>query len=543
MISPDREGSTTPPKPGGDFGLHLILVAVAVAVHVWVIHNTSVTARDSIGFARYALNLTDPNAGRAESEHRSFWQFLRDEKHPPGYPALIFVISVFVRPLYAAPLPDQILRSAQVASALSAVLLVFPTFRLGRMLFDRTVGFWAALVFQLLPVVARDTSDGLSDGPFLLFVSWAVLSGVCGVTTGGMGAFARCGLAAGCAYLIRPEGLVVPVACGVVLWVAFIQRIVLPRPVVRNLLALSLGFLVVGGPYMLVIGRITNKPAMFEVAFHSFEPPIGGLLFAESISTDLVGPNRLGAVALACVKEWLKAAHYGVAVLAVVGLFLTWRRVMREPQFWFPVVYAVVHLLVVALLGYKKGYVSERHFLPVVWVGVVFAIGGLRESCQLWHQVPGLGLIFCWRYWPTVIAAGLALVGLPPLAKSLHENRAGHKEAGIVLRDELEALNAAHPPLASGVVIIDHYEWAQFYAERSLYRVVPDPPAPEQKVVYVVLELKDGRPETPTYQSERHRVAVAIFQDRHNPPEWVYHWPKNEPRERAKVVLVKQVRK
>src|SRR4051812_20384519 len=38
------------------------LAAVAVAVHAWVLAHTTVTARDSIGFARTALQFQDPKA-------------------------------------------------------------------------------------------------------------------------------------------------------------------------------------------------------------------------------------------------------------------------------------------------------------------------------------------------------------------------------------------------------------------------------------------------------------------------------------------------
>jgi Dolichyl-phosphate-mannose-protein mannosyltransferase len=522
------------------------LILISVVVHGGIISNTSVTARDSVGFARYALNLIDPNAGRPESTSRSLLTVLREEKHPPGYPALVAAVSPVVRRFDPAPLADQMLRSTQVASALAAVLLVLPSFWLARQLFDRTVGFWAVLLFQVLPVAARDTSDGLSDGPFLLFATTALAVGVRAVCAGGTRWHCvACGAVAGLAYLVRPEGVVLPVAAACTLCLGVLGRRVRLAVAAGQLLAVAVGFLAVGGPYMAVIGGITNKPAMNKpVAVASLSPPRGATpLFAEVLPTDVQGVQRIGSAAGAIGREWLKVAHYGVAVFAVIGLTMTARRVRTEPKFWLPLVYVAGHLLVLVILGFKQGYVSERHLLPVTFVGVVFAVGGLPAWFRLWTRIPGIGPVFAWRHWPTVTTLGLMASCLPPLMKSLHDNRLGHKLAGVKLASELDRLSATDPQALAGVVVIDHYEWAQFFAGRSYHRIPADPPVEWQRVVYAVLELKDGRPEAAAFHSDRHRAAVDLFSDPANPPEWVYWWPEDGPRESARVVLLKQVRR
>src|SRR5207249_2546738 len=76
------------------------------------------------------------------------------------------------------PLPESTLLAAQLVSAIAGVLLVVPTYLLGRMLFGRNVGFAAALLFQVLPVPARITSDGLAEGLYLLGSATALVIGV-----------------------------------------------------------------------------------------------------------------------------------------------------------------------------------------------------------------------------------------------------------------------------------------------------------------------------------------------------------------------------
>ena len=112
--------------------------------------------------------------------------------HPPGYPLAVLGVSEAVRPLYAAPLPEQMLLSAQLASALAGVLLVLPTYALGRMLFGKFAGFAAALLFQVLPVPARITSDGLSEGVYLLVAATARADTAARASPAGKAAAAGC---------------------------------------------------------------------------------------------------------------------------------------------------------------------------------------------------------------------------------------------------------------------------------------------------------------------------------------------------------------
>ena len=96
--------------------------------------------------------------------------------------------------------------SAQLASALAGTLLVIPMYYLGRELFSRSVGLWAALCYQCMPSSGRFIADGLSEATFLLFAATGLLMGLKGLRQRSSFHFALCGLFAGLAYLTRPEG-------------------------------------------------------------------------------------------------------------------------------------------------------------------------------------------------------------------------------------------------------------------------------------------------------------------------------------------------
>src|SRR5262249_49195146 len=158
--------------------------------------HTEVAARDSIGFIRYAWQL----------QHRPWQEVLPHAEQHPGYPVVLLGVSLPVRQFLHLPDALAMQLSAQLASALAGVLLIFPMFSLGRELFDRTTGFGAALLFQCLPASGRVLSDGLSEATFLLLAATALYCGVRALRTRSVFGFGLCGLCSGLAYLTRPEG-------------------------------------------------------------------------------------------------------------------------------------------------------------------------------------------------------------------------------------------------------------------------------------------------------------------------------------------------
>ena len=152
--------------------------------------------------------------------------------------------------------------SAQLVSAAAGVLLVIPMFYLGRALFDQGVGFWAALLFQCLPIGARATADALSEGLFLLVTASALWLAVWGLDRPSRLRFGVCGLLIGLAYLTRPEGALTAAALGMVL----MGMQVLPmwrRPWRQTLscaACLGAGAVLVALPFVAVTGHITTKP-------------------------------------------------------------------------------------------------------------------------------------------------------------------------------------------------------------------------------------------------------------------------------------------
>jgi hypothetical protein len=514
------------------------LVLVAVAVHAWLITHTALTARDSLGFARLALCLESPNAAPRIDKNRpnNALDHVRGAEHPPGYPLAVLAVDSVHRHLSDRPVADRVLLSCQLANALAAILLVVPTYLLGRMLFGRNTGFAAALLFQVLPVPARITSDGLTEGVFLLVAAVALVLGVRAVRRPRISGFLLCGLATGASYLVRPEGLLIAAGPGAVaLWLALARR--WPRQTAfGRITALCVGVALVAVPYMALIGKLSNKPsAGLVLPFQGPPKPIprgepetssrvhGHALFARwyDPARDGETSRELWAVP-AVLKEASQSGNYFVWPLAAFAVLALRRRFAIDPGPWVLAVIGACTFPLLVLLVLRGGYVSERHTMLLTLIGCQFAAAGLPLLAaaigQLVPRIERLGV--------RVTAAGLlvALVAssLPFALKSMHPHREGHRHAGLWL--------ATHMTDRDGIV--DPFCWAEWYSGRTLYRI-PWNPEPSRNT-YVIMENTGSTPHSrlPLYPIARKYLEYPAIRP-------VYFWPENVSKDKASVIVYK----
>lgn len=525
---------------GPDYLRLAVLAAVSVAVHLWLVGHTSVTARDGVGFARFALRVQSPPAAEGPWDPtRTRLDVVRMEKHPPGYPVAVWITAKVVRNTAGLPLSESTLLAAQLVSSFAALLLVVPSYLLGRMLFGRNVGFAAALLFQVLPVPARLTSDALTEGTYLLAAVSALAIGVRAVRRPTPGWFLMCGLATGVSYLVRPEGLMVGGSVGLlVVGLGLTRR--WPRDLAfGRLVAMVVGMALVAVPYVVIIGKLTNKPTgndslptvpgmgrvmgLTQAPGRSTGGPVFGAFWVLPQDTGPVG--IVWPAVTAAADETAKGLHYGGAALAVFGLIALRRRIVADPGVGLLVVLLGVNAAVAVALGVRGyevngnwvHYVSERHVILIVFLGCVFAAAGLPELQQHLRTA---------RWVPITLLALVVATALPSTLKPLHTNREGHKHAGRWLRENLKDED----------VLIDPFEWAGWYGERTLHQIPPDPK--NAPVIYAVTDDKNR--DEDHARLPRMREARNVAADGRS--ELVYHWPEDRPVSEAKVKVYRLVR-
>ena len=519
------------------------LLLLAVAVHGWLLTHTYVTARDSIRFARTAIQMersagTPANPGEIDD---SLTGVLQRAEDPPGYPMAVLVTSWFVRSVYhppgPTPLADQMLFSAQLAAAIAGVLLIFPMYWLGRQLFGQFAGFAAAAMFQVLPVPAHITSDGLSDGLYLFFLACSLAFGTRAIGRPTIGKFLQCGFATGLCFLVRPEGALGGLSCGFV----GIGMVLLGRWPWRAAMgwftALTVGAVLMAAPYMVLIGGISNKPSVREMMSPILNPrqqmmqgaqgavPVANAPLIAAVFVPNVDGNKFLWVPQAVVKEAGKGFHYSVAVLGFIGLFTARRMIRDDARIWVIVAFQFLSLALVVTLGYKQSYISERHTLPIVMVGSILAGGSLLPFSR-W---------LCGSRESSVVGVAVAILvvvmmsAIPATLKPLHAQRVGHVLAGRYLAEHAKPEDT----------IVDPYEWALYYSGRSYSNVSPDPEKPPIHWVVIVPESGNAKRDfSPDSRHDRLKLAESIAS--HPAAEVVYYWPEDGPVENARVKLYRR---
>jgi hypothetical protein len=503
----------TAPLPARPFPSWLalsLLFILAFGLRLAIIARTEVAARDSIGFIRYAFRL----------EREPLLAVLKESEQPPVYPATVFLVSWPVRAWRGDSDCDTMVLSCQLASAVMAALSIIPTILLGRELGGRRLGWIAAGFVLCLPTWLRLTSDGLSEGTYLFWLAMALWLGLCGLRRPGIIIFAACGMTAGIAYLTRPEGLEVVVAVGGVLLAR--QLLAATRqPMTRvgpQLLALGCGLLVLAGPYVTIIGGLSNKNSVRGTIGEPVNDPNGllpqygsaggPLLLATWLHESGGLDPRLVWAAKAFGMETVRAFQYFGLGLVALGLIVARPRPGTGPARAALVAIGVLHALILCRMASLAGYLSERHTLLFVFIGSFPAAAAVLWLGRFTRRVPTTRLI------AGLVVAGL-LTAAPALAKPLHYNRAGHKAAGRWL-----AANAT-----SDDAILDPFCWAEFYAGRLNPRVTTDRPGR----LFVILETGDN-PHSRLPQIKNAKAKGALG-------EPVYHWPEDRSQDKAQVVV------
>jgi hypothetical protein len=511
-----------------DWWLLAVLLAAA-SIRIWQLTHTTVAARDSISFIRVAWRLH-------EAPLAQWPRVLKESEQHPAYPLALLGSSKPLGLVCHGTLADLMRLSAQLVSAVAGVLLVLPVFCLGRDWFDRRVGFGSALLLQCLPVSGRILADGLSEALFLLFASSALLwSGRALRRPRSPGAFALAGLFGALAYLTRPEGILIVLATGLVLLAG--QAVQGWRRSRRDLLActaaLSLSALLLAGPYMAMIGRLTVKPSALRVMEnHTAEAaPLtpepspqrrergnsgegGHVLLAVWKVYDRLPSQRVWWGLGVLGYEIAKGACYVGAAAALLGLWLDRKRLVRMPAAWMMllvclgVAYALWRVVVVI------GYLSDRHTLLILLCGGPWCVAGLlwiadfRLQISDWKKKLSAGFVFqseiCnLKSEIKVLALPLllALVSLPKTLQPLHLHRAGFREAGMWL--------------AENTLPVDHIDdalcWSHYYAGRVFLegKLFPPPAGYQPRDFIVIEDAGNPHPRSLKYQQAWARVERA----------------------------------
>ncbi len=443
----DQSPLTPGPSPSGrgekraDWLLIGVLIALVLPLRIWLICNTEVTARDSIGYIRFALQF----------EQKPWQEVLTKSEQHPGYPVLVLLTSLPVRAWSGETTPENMEFSAQLVNLVASLLLLVPTYLLGRQFFDRPISFWGSSCYtSICRSALQHLSDGISEPAFLVFLVSGLLFAVQAIRDHCVWRCALSGLCAGLAYLIRPEGTLIVPAFGFVL-IAMQFRSASRVSWTRFLCcgtAMVLAAAFIGAFYVGATGRITPKLSAIQI-LNNLWHLVAGLdgrgdapvafaghwtLFATSFAPIDNKAVRLMRSLWALVSEINQGFHYLAGVPALLGLCWSFGALRRDPGFWLLAAFGLLHSFILVSLAMSVNYVSDRHVMILVLLGCFFIVAGLRELPRrvlAWFNADQTATWFrSAQLWFAVLLIALIGACLPKATQRLHGNRAENHAAG-----------------------------------------------------------------------------------------------------------------
>ena len=506
------------------------LLLLVLPLRLWLLYNTEVAARDSITYVQYALQF-----------EKSDWRtVLAANQQHPGYPLLVWLMSLPVRAVEGETTPENMALSTQLVSMAASLLLIVPMYWLGRQFFDRKTSFWATLLFQYLPIGAQHLSDGISEPVYLLWIVSGLLQGIHAVRDRSLLRCGLCGFFAGLAYLTRPEGvLILAAVAAVAILVQFSTSLRCSwRRFSPAASTMVIAAMLTGSPYPMATQRLSNKPSIFWM--FGLQNPFQQQAQSEPSSAGVNGSRVLFAAAFprvdskmvrviqsvkALLIEFYQGLHYVGAIPALLGLWWSFGRLRSNAGFGVVAVYCTLHSALLMAHAISACYVSDRHVMILVLFACYFVVVGLRElpgRLMAWRAIPVVDWAWSWRsapLWSAALLIGLFAFCLPKATQRLHANRAGNHAAGRWLARTVE----------DGDIIDDVYDWSRYFSGQFL-KTEHDPN--HVPMCFIVTTPKGG----PALDSVVGRPKVALRPD----ATVVFRWPDLGDVEKAKVVVYAQ---
>jgi 4-amino-4-deoxy-L-arabinose transferase-like glycosyltransferase len=407
-----------------------ILVTIALVIGVYLIATTILINKDGVLYIEQAQNFSsDPSLGVRGI-------------YPPGYPFLIYIAHRIVTLLSNSVSVETWIYSAQSVSLLCRMLSLIPLYFIGKLLVGSRNSYLALLILIFLPYPAEYGSEIVREWSHLFFLATAFFFLTQASTNGNWQMFAAAGLFAGIGYMIRPECAQI-VLYGM-LWL--LVGLFIPRAGINRLkavcltLILIIGFLIPAVPYSIMRGELL-PPKLKEVVssdknyqIERVEKPVyiasvtpKDILMAFGKLTERIGENLM----------------YFFMLPLIIGLYYHFRRpkeLLADGRLFISAL-IILYIAMMLLLHINFGYMSRRHFMPMIvftafyiptglliiadWISGINITGNenKQKNTQKWFFILlTAGMLICFVKLSGLI--GVERKGYREAAKWLKENTA-----------------------------------------------------------------------------------------------------------------------
>ncbi len=199
---------------------------------------------DTVAFSRLGKNLIE--SGRyVFGENYNMGVFF-----PPGYPGLIGIVNLFINDLFF---------SAKLVSFIASCITILFSYLIGKELYNKEAGLFAALVYALYPVILIISIDAYADALFFCFLLISLYIFIVSLEKDPLYIYLLFGISVAAAFLTRPEGLFIFALPGLQLFGVFSDRISFNKKYILKFTLSLIVFVMLISPYMLFLKNYTGK--------------------------------------------------------------------------------------------------------------------------------------------------------------------------------------------------------------------------------------------------------------------------------------------
>ena len=464
------------------------LFLITLFIGLFLIATTVVISKDSTIFIEYAQKI-----------EASPKQTMIQEYQHPGYPVLILAASKIMSTFYKANELFLFIYSAQGAALLFRILTIIVLYFLGKKFVGPRLSLWGVLILVVLPKPAEYGSDALSDWPNIFFIAMGMLLLFYGAKHGKWWLFTLAGLAAGMAYLIRPEGaqIIIYGASWLILQLFWKKRTLKKSQAAIGLASMIFIFLIIVTPYMKLKGAILPKKSLD--IFSSIQIPQGEdnsqIEHINNYNAELI-PSDIADAFLKIFENIGDTLMWFFFVPYLIGLYLFFKKKkFLEPEQFFIIFLIIINVPLMIWLHCSHGYMSGRHTLTLVVFTIFFIPTGLQALATLLNIKFSRGYQHTHRWFAILITIGIAIC-IPKLFTPLHDDKLVYREAAQWLEENTDS---------SAIVGVPDYR-ISFYAERFGIKII-DENIP-QEIQYLVELVK--KKESEQLQNSRNGYELVF---------------------------------
>ncbi len=476
-----------------------LLILFSLGIGLYLILSTVLISKDGVRFIQFAQALQ-------ECPRKT----LLVEYQHPGYPFLIITMQKLIS-AFAGTSVDSWLFSAQFTAVLFKTLTLAVLYVWGKRITDsKFKSFLGVFILACLPLPAHYGSDALSDWPALFSISFCLLCLVISSQKKQLFLYGLIGLVGGAGYLIRPEaGQVVLYACGTAIYLFISGKITVFR-LCTMLFVVILCFTITTAPYMVLKKSILPKKTLVRTTDagidHSTDetstPPCRYNISGFQFGSFAGGFQKL-------FSNFGETYMWYFTPFWIIGIINWFRQTTCRLKKLLLTGFISLNVIVVLMLYYAFGYMSDRHTLPLFAVTFMFIPIGLdKSSCWIARQynIKNANKICL------ALAAFGVVICMPKLLRPLGNDKRFYKDAALWLRNNAgddEVVAVCDPRIGFYcrkkwvLLTTTQYQKADWIADRFEKDHLPENPIPENQHLRLVREFAGKKRKICLFQNER----------------------------------------